>query len=264
MAQSVKPDPAAEGVRSVERALDLLLALGGGPASLSVAEAAARIGLSRPTLYRLAETLAAKGFLRLEGRPARLSLGPAVLGLARAFLSAADPVKAAAPLLARLAAETEETAALVLRRGSERIVVAEEVSRHVLAVSRGLGSAAPLDQGASGRAILAFLPEADPARADLARIRAEAVAVSRGEVFRGACAIASPVFDAEGAAIGAVVLYGPEARLPEALVPTRAAAVKRTARALSALLGAGPGVLARYGATAEASAGGGSSASSAR
>lgn len=231
---------------------------------MSVAQAAARLGLSRPTLYRLAETLAARGFVRLEGRPARLALGPAVLALARAFLAASDPVRLARPLLEALRAETEETAALVLRRGGERIVVAEEVSRHVLAVSRGVGSVAPLDQGASGRAILAFLPEADPDRGDLAEIRAAAVAVSRGEVFRGASAIASPVFDAEGEAIGALVLYGPEARLPPALLVERAVAVKRAARALSAQLGAGAEVLARYGAVAPAGAGGGSSASSAR
>jgi hypothetical protein len=83
-------------------------------------------------------------------------------------------------------------------------------------------------------------------------------------VFRGASAIASPVFDAEGEAIGALVLYGPEARLPPALLVERAVAVKRAARALSAQLGAGAEVLARYGAVAPAGAGGGSSASSAR
>lgn len=265
MNRTVKPGiaHASESVRSVERALDLLTALGAEGKAMSIAQAAARIGLSRPTLYRLAETLAARGFVHIEGRPTRLSLGPAVLALARAFLLASDPVRLARPLLERLREETGETASLALRRGHERIVVAEEVSREVLTISRGVGSAAPLDQGASGRAILAFLPEADPQRADLARIRAEALAISRGEVFRGACAIAAPVFDAEGTAIGAIVLYGPDARLPETLVPARAAAVKRAALALSAQLGAPASALARYGVLSPP-AGNGSSASSAR
>ena len=56
-------EKAGEGVRAVERALDLLSAFAPGDSELLVADLLKRVDLSRPTLYRLLHTLEKKGFV---------------------------------------------------------------------------------------------------------------------------------------------------------------------------------------------------------
>ena len=84
-------------VRAVERAIDILEAFSGARSSMSVLEIQKAVGLSRPTLYRILETLASKGFIRAHGTPQRFSLDYAVGKLAQNWLSGLDPVSAARP-----------------------------------------------------------------------------------------------------------------------------------------------------------------------
>ena len=57
-----------EGVRAVDRALDILLAFRAGDRQLSASELLRRIDLSRPTLYRLLRTLELRGPLPTPSR----------------------------------------------------------------------------------------------------------------------------------------------------------------------------------------------------
>ena len=63
-----------ESVRAVERALEILLAFRPGDKELAVAELLTRVDLSRPTLYRLLNTLEQQGFLVSSGEPQRFRL----------------------------------------------------------------------------------------------------------------------------------------------------------------------------------------------
>ncbi len=78
----------AGGVRAVNRALDILMAFRDGDVQLGAAELAARVKLSRPTLYRLLYTLQEAGFVQAVGEPQRFRLGASVGQLARVWSSA--------------------------------------------------------------------------------------------------------------------------------------------------------------------------------
>ncbi|HBH02693.1 MAG: hypothetical protein A2W08_09760 [Candidatus Rokubacteria bacterium RBG_16_73_20] len=97
------------------------------------------------------------------------------------------------------------------------------------------GSVFPLHAGASGKAILAFLPDAERARlvrarllrrfapgtiteaqaleAELARIRRAGWAWSKEELAPGAWALAVPIHDAPGTCVGSLGVAGPVFRL---------------------------------------------------
>jgi len=244
----------AEGVRAVSRAIDILQAFTPARPSMSVVELQQVLGLSRPTLYRLLQTLAAKGLVRAEGEPQRFSLGPGILSLAHVCMSCFDAAKLARPILERLRNETDETVALFLLRDDKRLCVLELISRQPLAISRGLGETEHISRGASGKAILAFLDENDaiaasiwntlPAGVDgrklqeeLARTRRDGFAVSRSERFAGAVAIAAPIFDHGGRVAGSIGLFGPETRLDGARLAHAASLVVEAAGRLSAELG---------------------------
>ena len=244
---------ASGGVRAVDRAIDILQCFSPDRPLMSVIEIQHRVGLSRPTLYRLLQTLVGKGLVVSEGDPQRFRLAHGVMKLAHVWLAGMDLIAIARPLLEELRDQSKETAALFVARGAERLCVLECPSRHVLAISRGIGDTGHITQGASGKAILAFLDSIDrktilagaPASADLKRLtreleatRRDGFAISRSEVFAGAVAIAAPLFDLHGAVCGSLGLFGPSARMTDALIAGLVHPLLASARELSKRNGA--------------------------
>ncbi len=241
-----------KNVRAVERAIDILQCFSRDKPLMSVLEIQKKVPLSRPTLYRLLQSLAAKGLVRVEREPLRFALDYGVGRLAHSWMAGLDTVVLARPILQRLRTDTGETCALFLLRGSLRHCVLELTSPQVLAISRGVGETDHVYRGASGKAILAFMDEADIGAilrtlpkgmnakqmlADLARTRRDGFAISRGEVFVGAIAIAAPWFDHTHRVAGSIGVFGPEVRLDEAWVAKTARQVAQCAGQLSAALG---------------------------
>jgi len=239
-------------VRAVERAIDILEAFSADRPSMSVVDIQKQVGLSRPTVYRLLETLAARGLIRVHGTPQRFSLDYGVQKLARNWLSALDPVAAARPILARLHDETKETVALVIAREQQALWVMELPSPHVLAFSRGIGPVGHLGRGATGKAILAFMEDKSLAAAlktlpkdidksalldDLAKVRRDGFRISRGEIFEGAVAIAAPYFDHARHVAGSIGLVAPEIRMTPELITRTTARLVAAAAELSTALG---------------------------
>jgi IclR family transcriptional regulator, acetate operon repressor len=242
------------GVRAVDRAIEILQAFSTDKASMSVLEIQDRVRLSRPTLYRLLETLASRGLIRTYGTPQRFSLDYGVGQLAHNWMSGLDEVSAARPILERLHEDTGETVALFVVRERQHLCVLELPSPHVLSMSRGIGPMGPMARGASGKAILAFmdddaanavlrsLPEdidRDVLRQDLAQVRKDKFRISRGEIFVGAIAIAAPYFDHTNRVAGSIGVFGPEARLSKEWVAETTRRVVASTTELSAALGHG-------------------------
>lgn len=243
-------DKLSEGVRAVDRALDILLAFRQGDGSLTASDLLRRVDLSRPTLYRLLRTLEQRGFIASSGEPRRYQLGPAVGHLAYVWSQDLNLVDLAQPAMQRLWEQTGETVSLLLHRGYERVCVAELPSTQPLSFKRGVGHSDSVVVGASGRAILAFMPSPDtyldgrvpPTRRsdylqELARIRQAGYAVSRDELIKGAVAVAVPVFNGRSQVLGSLAVYGPSARIDDDLVRQYAAWLLDAAREISGKTG---------------------------
>src|ERR1044072_6266010 len=98
-------------VRAVERVIAILQCFTADKPALSVIEIQRRVGLSRPTLYRLLQTLAATGLVKAEGDPQRFRLAHGVMELAHVWLAGLDKVDVARALLEGLRAVNGESAA---------------------------------------------------------------------------------------------------------------------------------------------------------
>ena len=197
-------DKSNEGVRAVDRALDILMAFRSGDQHLSAGDLLKRVDLSRPTLYRLLRTLEQRGFVVSSGEPQRFQLGPSVAHLAHVWTSGLDLAELSQPMMRRLWEQTGETVALLVHHGQERVCVAEMPSAQPLSFKRGVGHSESVILGASGRIILAFTNDAPryiegkipKSRQkvyldELARIREAGYAISRDELIQGAVAIAA-------------------------------------------------------------------------
>jgi IclR family transcriptional regulator, acetate operon repressor len=254
-AASLQQSQASEGVRAVERALDVLAAFGADDRELLVADLVKRVGLSRPTLYRLLHTLEKKGFVVAQGEPQRFRLGPAVARLAHVWGSALDLDTVARPILQEAWRYTAETVALFVPRGEMRLCIAELQSPQALSFRRGVGYSEKLVRGASGRAILALTPLApgqleayaagtnvDVAwvRDQLPITRERGYAMGHNELIQGAYAVAAPFFDAAGNVAGSLGVFGPDVRLTEARVHEFGHYLRGLSARLTEMLGGRP------------------------
>ncbi len=240
-------EKSGEGVRAVERALDILLAFGPGDQALTAGELLKRVDLSRPTLYRLLRTLENKGFIISSGEPQRFALGASVAQLAHVWSTGLDVAALAQPMLQVLWEQTGETVALLLHQGDHRVCVAELPSAQPLSFKRGVGHREVVARGASGRVILAHLqaPEAhlpagtegDALRQRLQQVREQGYEVSRDELIKGAVAVAVPVFLGDGRVIGSLAVFGPSVRVDATCVRRFVELLKAQSARLSQALG---------------------------
>jgi hypothetical protein len=157
--------PALEGVAAADRALAVLAAFRKGDGAVSLAELAARTGLVKSTIMRLAVTLEARGFLAREGDGA-YRLDAEVLRLGTAYTQSFRLEAHVIPVLEELVARTGETASFYVRRGERRLCLFRADSPHLLRMHVQVGRRA-----AAGRL---------GHRAGPARLRAAAVAGLRG------------------------------------------------------------------------------------
>lgn len=242
----------SDNVRAVGRALDILLAFTPQDSELTVSELLKRVDLSRPTLYRLLYTLEERGFITSLGDPQRFRLGPSVGKLAFVWTSTLSLANLAEPTLRKIWTSTQETVALFVPHGALRLCIAELPSPQPLNFKRGVGYTERIDIGATGRAILAFLPEFPPeldapisqARIDLTQLQSQLQAVkeagfatSRNELINGAVAIAVPFFDRQGVVSGSIGVFGPEVRINTTRQKEIAQLLMQEAKALSKNLG---------------------------
>lgn len=239
-------------VRAVDRALAILQCFTADQPSMSVIDIQKRVGLSRPTVYRLLHTLSTRGLIHAEGDPQRFKLAHGVMKLSHVWLRGLDVVNVARPILEELRDATGETAAIFRLEEDLGICILECESRHVLAISRGVGSSTKIPGGATGKAMLAFMaPERqaeilaamprDAQRTHLQEALHAAVhngyTISRGEIFVGAVAVAAPYFDHRGSVVGSVGLYGPAARVSEEKIAEFSRHVRQAGARISTLLG---------------------------
>ncbi len=202
------------GVGVLDRANSLLDLLAAGP--LPLRALAERSGLPRPTAHRLLVALEVHGLVGRDGAGA-FRLGPRLTELAAAAGPALDLAALAAPVLARLHADTGESVQLYVRSGDRRLCVAARDAGAGLRDSVPVGALLPLDAGSGGKVLLAWSPDADrfPALppAELAEVRRLGWAASIAEREPGVASVSAPMLQADGLLLGALCVSGPASRL---------------------------------------------------
>jgi IclR family acetate operon transcriptional repressor len=153
-AQPPKPADSTTG-----RVAEVLLAFAGADRPLGVTDLAKATGLSKAVAYRIAQELCNSSFLWQNPETKKYQPGISAFALTDAANKASLFRRAGLELLADLAEHTGETATLSGRIGHRRVYIAQVESGQLVRISVQVGSAQPLTVGASGAAILAFLPE---------------------------------------------------------------------------------------------------------
>jgi IclR family pca regulon transcriptional regulator len=211
-------------VQSIERGFAVLCAFDADLPNPTLAELAARTGLSRPAVRRILLTLQRLGYV--VGERGRWTLTPRVLTIGQHYTASHGIVEIAQPHLLRVVDRTGESASLAQLDGTDVIYVARVNARRVLSVNVDIGTRLPAHATSMGRVLVAFagasvvdriieevgLPAltsrtiTDPVafRDALHDTRRRGFAVVDGELEEGFLSAAVPVRDARGAVVAAL------------------------------------------------------------
>ena len=204
--------------------------------SWGVRELAASTGMSPSATHRLLHEMARHGLLAAGTKPGQFHVGPELNRIAVLLAERLDVTRIGRPVLAATAQDIGETVVLALYSPTRRKFWAVDAAESAHAVGYIWGSLrdwSDLHLGASGKGILAFLPEdereailsglPDPIpglrpiskaalRDELGDARERGFVVSRGERYAGAIGIAAPTRDATGRVIGDIIAAWPDNR----------------------------------------------------
>lgn len=244
----------------MERALVILRLFTPQCPELDLAEVSRRAGLPKSTCHRLIRTLGRAGFVIEGDGYGRYRLGLAAAQLGNAATALLRPSEAVRAHMRELNAKFQETIGLTRLHGEKVLVLDRVESPFPFRMDYGIGALLPVHSTASGKVLLAtsehgdellrslrleaFTPHTitDPARlrVELERVRRDGYAVDRQESYLGLVCLAVPVFEHPNAAVAALGISGPAARLEAKRFPQLATALRRAARRIAPCLAGTP------------------------
>ncbi|WP_144127542.1 IclR family transcriptional regulator [Catellatospora sichuanensis] len=236
-----------QGVRSVQRALDILTLLTAERPTVTVREITEATGLAKTTVIRLVSTLEQSGLL--WATTSGYMAGPGLWRWAHLAHSSWELPPETQRGMRELAARMRETVNVYVARDVFRVCIAQQESPQALRHVVHVGDELPLWAGATAKvllrdaspALLARVARSSPYGSGHVKRLQEWIdeaavagyAVSHGERDEGLSAVAAPIVGRSGAVVAALSLSGPTLRFTEARVAEFAAEVKRMAQQVS-------------------------------
>ena len=219
----------ASGAEGARRVLAVLQAFSPNQHTLTARELAGLTAIPLPSMYRYIALLRDTGLLVGDDRGA-YHLSPRFISLARAAEAAETLIDLADPVMRDLVQESGETAIFVRLIARVPVCVHRVESGHHLRATFEPGQSLPLLRGASGRVLLAGLPErerreylaslaeSDPAATEgieeaLAEVAVCGWATSEEEIDRGVWAASAAVTNGRST-VAALTVPSPLVRAP--------------------------------------------------
>jgi len=223
----------SEAIRSVERALEVLMCFSNKTPELSMTEISEMVGINKSTIHRLLATLEGKRFV--ERNPDNGLYRPGIRFIQIAFLTIDhnDLKRVATPFMKSLCNQYQENVNLTILDDDNVVYVEVIESEQRIKLAATPGQHLPAFCTASGKAILAFMPEKEVSKIlergmpkytsntisspksyfeDISKTQERGFAISEQEFEEGISAVAAPIFNDEQKPIASVSIAGPAYR----------------------------------------------------
>ena len=202
----------------IDSAAQVLRCYGADCSELTVTDLVARLGLPKSSASRLLRAMRDAGLLETVGDSKRYRPGLLLVDVARAYRRSSSLIDRADAVVAKVSAACGHTGYVTLRAGLEVTAVTDHQGTNALRVSSTIGRRLPAFASATGRSMLARLPDAEVRRLHaagiappspnapqdldellkrLAEVRRRGYATSHDEANRGVGAIAVAVAQPE-------------------------------------------------------------------
>lgn len=215
--------------------------------------------IPKSSLTALLQDLQSKGYLQRNPDSGVFTVGVQVLWLANSYLRNLNLVKLGQPIVGELHVRVREFSLLAIPTEREYVIICTESIPSIFAHSLQVGQRGPIFCSAVGKAMMAFMPEAQvdsilkasplvavtPStktdiayiKRDLAKTRRRGIGYSREEGIPGVTGVAAPVFNASGSPVAALAIGVPSAQLKEKSLEPLEGVLRSLAQRLSQQLG---------------------------
>lgn len=244
------------GIQSVHRALQILDAIANSGGEATLTELAHKVQLKISTCHHLLSTLVEAGYAAKRRGSRSYVLGSRILALSTVCLREVNLPQRAQRVIDVLNVKTREAVQLAVLQGDELVTVIRKEALHAVRVdTAGLGKSGAAHATASGKAILAWIPEAELARVvevkgltaytpytitdftvlreELRIVRRLGFAIDREEFQPGVLCIGAPIRTPSGAVIGSISVSCPVFRADEPAIESIRNLVISAAQSLS-------------------------------
>jgi IclR family acetate operon transcriptional repressor len=252
-------------VQALDRGLALLdiVARADG---LSLTGIAQRAGIAPSTAHRILATLKAAGFVHCDEARGGYFIGVKAFKIGCAFLRNRKLVDVGRGVMREVMSASGETTNLGIENDGSVVFVSQLESHHAIRAFHRPGARGPMHASSLGKAILAWLPEAEVTKilhrvglpkltdrtivdpetlfGDLALTRERGWAIDDQEKAEGMRCAGAPVFNDHGEVIGALSVSGPAVRMTHERLGELGPLVKRAAADLTDRVG---GIAPRMG-----------------
>jgi DNA-binding IclR family transcriptional regulator len=249
--------------KTFHKGLLLLEALAHSDRPRGVTELARELGWNKSNVHRSLATLVSLGYVRKNPETGGYEMSLRLWELGSRIINRLSLKPAAFPFMQRLAERTRETVHLSILDGLDVVYVDKIDSPEPVRAYSTVGGRAPAYCVATGKAMLAFQPDAvlaglrfsnlkahtewtitkkEAFLEEMERIRQTGYSVNRGEWRSAVRGLAAPIFGAGNRPVAAIGLSGPRARLNEG----------RTRQFVPLILAAGEAISREFGYTADA------------
>jgi IclR family KDG regulon transcriptional repressor len=233
-------------VAPVWKAIQVLDFVAESGRTVSLTEVANALGMPKTTVFRYLQTLSIATFLQHNASDDRYELGDRFRALARTDNSLHRLREVALPVMRELGREFNETINLGIETNGEMVYIEVVESTRALRVQARIGSREPLHTTALGKALLAYMGEAERdailgdalsaktyrslrdskvLRRQLNEVRSSGYAIETGENEDGALCIGVPILDDLSRPVAALSLSAPERRRTGSLLERATAAL---------------------------------------
>ena len=245
--------------KSVEKAIAVLNCFSVEKQILGVGEISRLTGYTKSTASRLLSTLEKHGCVMKTGSLGKYQLGYRINLWANICARQNNLVNIARPAMEKLRDKCGEEIALYVIEGDRRVCVDRVESLHEIAKVGPVGTYYPLHAGASGKVLLAYLPEdqrsailansrlekftsltitsRNKLEKDLDAIRNQGYAVSKGEREPDAFSVTAPIWDAGGRIVASISISGPNFRLTDKQLKKNIQEIQTASKEISDKLG---------------------------
>ncbi len=248
----------SDSVRSVERALDILLCFSTEKPALSLTHIAEQVGMHKSTTHRLLSTLEAKRFIVRDKSTGLFRLGFLTVEMASIVLQDNHIQRWALPYLQQLSAMSGETVDLAVLDNDHVVYLQVVESLQRVKIAAAVGERLPVYCTATGKAFLAYMPVSAVTRIltgempkytectlvtpedlhqELLTVRRRGFAISSQEYEHDINAVAAPILSSTGDPIAVIAIVGPSYRLTQECMLRFGPAIQDTAAAIAKEVG---------------------------
>ncbi|WP_404427396.1 IclR family transcriptional regulator [Ureibacillus chungkukjangi] len=193
-------------------------------------------GIGISSLQRFVATLVHEGFLIKDERTKQYQLGLSLFYLGKLVEQESTILAVAEPILKALSEKIGESVSMSIFDGDQRRCILNYESVHSLTARNQVGDTSPLYAGASAKALLAYLPQAEIEEyldrvkrvpitkstvvdrekllAELEQIRLQGYVTTKSERIIGACSISTPIMSL-GRPIASIAIIIPDVRFKD-------------------------------------------------